>query len=240
MVLLIDIGNSAVKWIITPQDKFYPLVFQSIHLGKLNEIITNLKQLKDKYNFKKVIVSSVKPSLNTVLKNIFPEARFPTVNDLQNFIKIDYKSPKTLGIDRLFNAIGGLHYDKSFVIVSIGSATVVDLVIDKTFIGGVIFLGIENHINCLSVKTELLPKIKIENIPPSIGRTTTEAISSGVFWSHLYAIKGFINNFQQNYGVNRIILTGGLAFLFRKFFKTKIILDPYLTFRGIYKVAKVL
>ncbi len=231
-LLLVDGGNTTLKVCLTPLETFKPtsveiIPYNSLHrLEKYKEI--NLK-----------VVSTVKPSTLGKIKKFLKNPYVVKLEDTLPLIGIDYRTPHTLGIDRVISSIGGLYYDRSFIKVSFGTATVVDVVINKTFRGGAIFPGLEKSILCLVAHTDLLPKVEIEKKPPLVGKDTKSCIQSGVFYSQVFTVKGFIERLQKQLNIKTVILTGGAAGLFKEFFPSAVF-DPYLTFRGLYEIAKTL
>lgn len=228
MLLLVDIGNSAVKWIISETDRYQPL-----RKGILNhDQIEELRKFKD-IPYK--VVASVKPSLNPKLAEVLKNPIFVKNEDCLRFISSEYETTHTLGVDRLLNAIGGLNYADTFCVVSFGTATVVDLVVEKTFLGGAIFLGMEKHLKCLNIHAEQLPMEKPQIPQRPIGKNTKECLLSGVFYSQLFAVKGFVQTYKELYGVEKVILTGGSSDFFISQFES-FVFDKELLFKGLFKV----
>jgi len=228
MVLLVDVGNSAVKWVISEIGRYRPL----------QKGILKHNQIEELRKFKEIphrVVASVKPSLNPKLAEVLNNPIFVRNEDCLHLISSEYETPHTLGVDRLLNAIGGLHYANSFCVVSFGTATVTDVVIEPTFLGGAIFLGIEKHLDCLYTYAEQLPMEKAQVPRRPIGMNTKECILSGAFYSQVFAVKGLINFYKKLYGIEKVILTGGSAEVFINQFET-FFLDKELLFKGLFKV----
>ncbi len=238
-LLLVDIGNTAVKWVFTPSDHFEVLlkrVYPTGGKGWLRELE------KDFFEYRpfKVVVSSVKPSLVGELKRAIPAAAVVKNEELSKLIKVEYKNLSTLGTDRLLNALGGLNYADTFLVISVGTALVVDLVYRGIFKGGSIALGPQKELECLFTKAEMLPKLEVLKAVPPPGNSTESSILSGVLWSLKFTVEGFVRYYRSRYGVDKVLLTGGGAklalelleeneyFLFRK----------DLLFEGLYKYAK--
>ena len=231
MFLLLDVGNTAVKWrLLERLGEYRPLKGGVLTFDRLEEL-KKFSSVPHKW------VSSVKPSVNPLLVEILKNPRFVEVENCRALIEVDYKTPRTLGIDRLLNAVGGLEYGDTFAVVSFGTATVVDLVIDRTFKGGAIFLGTEKHLECLSKKGEQLPRVDLKEIPPLLGKSTDECIQSGTFYNQLFTVRGYLERFKELYGVKGFIYTGGYADLFTPFLGQGI-LDGELLFKGLWKVIK--
>jgi len=231
--LLVDIGNTALKWIFEGEGKTSKgvIVLNSRWLEEF-------KRLVGRWNISKIYLASVKPSATKALKEEFPNlVREITVDDLKRVMAIDYQTPHTLGVDRLLSAFGGLEFADTFLVISLGTATVVDLVLNKTFKGGSIFLGIERHLRCLYENAEKLPLVELKEKPPLVGNSTKKALLSGVFYSLKFSLEGFIREYHQRYGVKKVFFSGGYVHLYRGAleipFPVEVRFFDNLTLRGI-------
>lgn len=144
---------------------------------------------------------------------------------------IDVEHPEKVGIDRLLNAIAANACRDRFqcaIIVDSGTATTIDLV-DNTgaFRGGAILPGFEMGARALHQYTALLPLIqhhRLHDRPPSvIGRNTTEALESGLYWGHVGAVRQLIEAIQRQAEPNHatrplVLLTGGASPMLRRHF----------------------
>jgi len=231
--LLVDIGNTALKWVFEGEGE------TSKGVIVLNERwLEEFKRLVGRWNISKIYLASVKPSATKVLKEEFPNlVREITVDDLKRFMAIDYQTPHTLGVDRVLSAFGGLEFADTFLVISLGTATVVDLVLHKTFKGGSIFLGIERHLKCLFESGEKLPLVELKGKPPLVGNSTKNALLSGVFYSLKFSLEGFIREYHRRYGIKKVFFSGGYAHLFRNVleipFPVEVRFFDNLTLRGL-------
>jgi len=244
VILLIDVGNTSLKWLVTPKVYFKPLEYGAIPLSELEKGLKILRKIWIKNGRPPVFFASVKPSVNPALENLFHKPRMVSVCDVQKLIDINYKTPETLGVDRLLNALGGLNYGETFAVVSLGSATVIDLILYRTFQGGSIFLGLENHLKCLFNRTEQLPLVKLEKDISIPGKSTRESILSGVLIGTIYSIKGFLEDYSERFGTNLVLLTGGYAdtvftWLVEELKTLDFILDKFLTFKGLFRISQL-
>ena len=238
--LLVDIGNTALKWVFEGEGKTFKGV---IVLN--SQWLEEFKKLTNRWNISKIYLASVKPSASKVIKKEFPNlVREITVFDLKRVMAIDYKTPHTLGIDRLLSAFGGLEFADTFLVVSLGTATVVDLVLNKTFKGGSIFLGIERHLRCLYENAERLPLVELKGKPPLVGNSTENAILSGVFYSLKFSFEGFITEYHQRYGIKKVLFSGGYSHFFRNVLEIPLPIEvrffENLTLMGIKRFVKTL
>ena len=231
MLLLVDIGNSSVKWLITPADTFKPLQRGILSFDKLH-FLEKFKDIPHKF------VASVKPSLNPKIKKILINPYFVEMNDCKTLIDVNYKTPQTLGIDRVLNAIGGFTYANSFIVVSFGTATVIDVVVNRTFLGGAIFLGLEKEAECLAQKAELLAEVFPKTKPSLIGKSTSECLSSGVFYNQFFTTIGYLEGIKKHFEVEKVLCTGGYSEIFGPHIRSCVV-DRDLLFKGLFEIFKL-
>jgi len=127
---------------------------------------------------------------------------------------IRYDNPREIGPDRLVNAVAG--YDKvggACVIVDFGTAVTHDIVsADGEYLGGVIFPGVEISLEALTERAAALPKIDLTEPRGLIGKTTVDAIRSGVLYGFAAMVDGILARLRAELGADtRAIATGGLA-----------------------------
>nr|WP_298684221.1 type III pantothenate kinase [uncultured Dongia sp.] len=147
----------------------------------------------------------------------------------------------TVGADRLANAVGGhLTYQKPLIVVDFGTATTFDVVDqDGNYIGGAIAPGIVLSVEILHSATAMLPRIVVERPARVIGKSTTEAMQSGIFWGYVGLVEGMVRRISDEFGGPLdVVATGGLAPLFHG--QTPVIthLDPDITMRGLVEIYR--
>ena len=226
--LLIDVGNTLTKIAIWEGEKARQLFkLPTLRFLSHPELLT--EKLKS-FIWKRVGISSVVREATDALRKIFPNATFVSAN-LNLPIKIDYKTPETLGADRIANACGGLEFGESFAVVSAGTAVVVDLVRDRVFQGGVIFPGLKTMAKALNLETSQLPEIETLQRFQIPGKSTTECIESGILITTIGGIKEVL----KIYETDTILITGGDSEILKKFLENAIFV-PDLTFKGIKRI----
>jgi type III pantothenate kinase len=133
---------------------------------------------------------------------------------LRTGMPIRYDNPREIGPDRLVNAVAG--YDKvggPCVIVDFGTAVTHDIVSgDGEYLGGVIFPGVEISLDALSERAAALPKIDLVEPRTLIGKSTVDAIRSGVLFGFAAMVDGIIGRLREQLGAElHTLATGGLA-----------------------------
>ncbi len=154
-------------------------------------------------------------------------------------IKNTYRSPATLGVDRLAAAVGAVEVapGKNVMIVDCGTALTVDFVTaDGTYRGGVISPGMQMRFRALHDFTARLPLCAATDVVEPYGDTTTSCIEQGVMNGMAYEIEGYMKRFEQENQKTCIFFTGGAANFFEKRIKNAIFADCELVFIGLNRI----
>ncbi|NPA44644.1 MAG: type III pantothenate kinase [Chlorobi bacterium] len=238
MNLIIDIGNSYSKLSIYRGKTSFHL--SSIKSNEHKLLISKIKQLKkQKQIIKNVILSSVS-SEHAELEDYL-------LNNFDFFIKLNhetkipiknlYKTPKTLGKDRLAAVVAAnnIFPNTNVLVFDAGTALTIDFINENAeYIGGSISPGIEMRFKALNYFTKKLPKFNLNtDFDKSFGATTEEAIISGVQNGILNEVEGYINKYSKKYKNLEIIFTGGDTFFFKERLTKKILTDPDIVMKGL-------
>ena len=137
------------------------------------------------------------------------------------------------------NSIAIIDKKNNFIVIDFGTATTFDVIVKKKYLGGIISPGINLSLNSLSSRASLIPQINLKKISNVIGKNTTEAVRSGFFWGYAGLIDNMIKLIKRQTKCSfKVILTGGLADLYKDSLNTKCKVDKDLTMKGIIKIAK--
>lgn len=155
-------------------------------------------------------------------------------------IILDVENPKEVGCDRIANTSAAYKLYKSndfaIVIVDFGTATNFDIVTsDGRFSGGIISPGIKMSSEAFSHFTNLLPKLKIEDINSVVGKNTVENMLSGIIIGHAAMIDGLIQRIEEELKQPVItISTGGYSAMINNHLKRPFDhINPFLTLEGL-------
>ncbi len=153
-------------------------------------------------------------------------------------IALDVAEPKSVGADRVLNAIAAhALYEGDLIVVDFGTAATFD-VVDYTgaYKGGIIAPGINLSLDALVSAAARLPRIAIE-APDStsvIGRTTEEQMQIGIYWGYVAMIEGLVGRLRAEIGRPvQVIATGGLATLFDTHTEIFDAIEGDLTIQGL-------
>jgi type III pantothenate kinase len=123
-----------------------------------------------------------------------------------------YRRPEQLGADRwhALLAARAAHPGWPLVVVSAGTATTVDCVTaDGHFVGGVIAPGVQLMFDSLARATAQLPQAAGEVV--AFPDNTDDAIASGVLGSQIGLIERIVHSFARTHGAVQLVLAGGAA-----------------------------
>ncbi len=156
-------------------------------------------------------------------------------------IRNAYRTPETLGRDRLAAAVGvaELYPNRNVLIVDMGTAITIDLVsADATFRGGVITPGLDMRLRALHEYTACLPLCGPSSEKRLLGGTTREAIEAGVMNSVCFEIEGYVERLHREFEDLCVIFTGGDAKFFDKRIKNTIFAKCNPVFVGLNRILE--
>ena len=127
---------------------------------------------------------------------------------------IRMENPRELGPDRLVNAVAA--YDRvqgACIVVDFGTANTFDVVSAAgEYLGGIIALGVEISLEALFERAARLPKVNLEEPRALIGKSTVDAVRSGVVYGVAAQVDGIVRRVRAELGEEaEAIATGGLA-----------------------------
>ena len=192
-------------------------------------------------------IANVVPSADLMLQRMFTRhfSLTPLVigdPDVDLGIEVRLDRPSEVGADRLVNATAAFaRYGGPLIVVDFGTATTFDVVgADGAYLGGAIAPGINLSLDALHRAAAKLPDIAIERPERAIGRSTVQAMQSGIYWGYVSLVEGMIERIRQEQGNPRMaaVATGGLAPLFLDEVTAISRADSDLTLFGLYLVAR--
>lgn len=224
MNLTVDIGNTAVKW----------ATFEGSSLMENGEWKAESGGWKAE-NFEQALAcaSGTLPKALTGIPLLTADTPLP--------IRLDYKTPKTLGADRIAAACGAwaLHRGEDCLVIDAGTCITVDFLDhDGVYHGGAIMPGIRMNLQALHTFTAKLPLIEIDpgHKAPVLGRSTEESIVAGTMGATMLALAGYVALYRQKSPALHVLLTGGDAALLAQAGTAGWEQVPMLTFTGLNEI----
>lgn len=235
MILTLDIGNTRAK-IVAFEDACpqLPVACPVADLAQTLERIVRAHPSIESLHWCSVgcdddVTDNMLAGLGVPAKRLDPSRG---VRDLH----IDYRTPATLGADRLAAVMGArvLQPEGTLLVVDAGTCITYDvLTADNHFAGGNISPGVEMRLAALHEHTARLPRVAAQGETPLLGFDTITAMRSGVMHGIAYEIEGYIRRLEQQYVGICTFLTGGDRPDFLVSPKSRIFADDYLVSRGL-------
>jgi len=232
MNLVIDIGNTLTKLAWFDQGE----IVESLRLEQ--SAPQYLIGIARKRPAEAAILSSVGTSSGDIariwdkdlIKMIVLDHRTPLP------IKLAYKTPETLGRDRIAACAGAWHLYPNIplVVMDLGTAITIDFIsADGEYPGGNISPGMNTRFRALRTFTAKLPLVEGDPCFPPYGTDTRSAIASGVQQGILYELNGYVEDFMTRFPDCKFIITGGDASFFLTRLKGPVLYIPELVLKGL-------
>lgn len=231
MNIAIDIGNSRTKLGLYKDD-----IFQKLFIVAFEEIEQSIIKL----NPESVIISSVSKNTDSLIKKLKKyyevilfdyRCKIPIINQ--------YKTPETLGNDRLAASVAAVHLypGKPCLVIDAGTCLTMNSIDkSKNFLGGSISPGLTMRLKAMHRFTSNLPEIdKIEKVDRN-GFDTKTSILSGSYYGMLSEINDCIEFYLEKNKDLKVILCGGDAVYFEKKIKHPIFVCPELVLTGLIQI----
>jgi type III pantothenate kinase len=149
-------------------------------------------------------------------------------------------NPKEVGADRVMNTLAAHHlYGGACIVVDFGTSTNYDAVSARgEFLGGALAPGIEVSLDALAARAAQLRKVELTVPRSPIGKSTVEALQSGMIYGVAGQVDGLVRRFLAEMDGSGsvpvdVIATGGLAPLVLPVSETLRHHEPDLTLLGL-------
>lgn len=233
MNLVIDQGNTRCKTAVFDEND--DLLFEDV----TNElIIERLSQVIATYKPDAGILSSViqdNESVTAWLKAALP--RFTPFSVHTSIpLKVDYRSPETLGLDRLAAAVGArtLVPGRTLLVIDMGTAITYDVVsAEGVYLGGNIAPGTRLRFRSLHAFTGKLPLVEPVSLFDDFGKDTVTAVRAGVMQGIVHEVHGYMEHYTAEYPDLFTFLTGGDLIYFAENLKSGIFVSKNLVLTGL-------
>jgi len=244
--LLVDIGNSRVKWamyesgcLINPAAEFYELT----HLREILDSNWNDISTPDHLMVSNVAGDEVADTIiqcTKVLWNIEPE--FMHVLPQACGVKNVYKDINQLGIDRWVALIAAWKkFNCAACIVDCGTAITIDGLSDEgQYLGGLILPG--TYLMQQVLAQQAYGIMESQDIIGNTGfaDNTQQGVISGCKMAVVSLIDRMVSDMSGEYGNTlKCIITGGSAHKFLDLLESEFELDPYLVLNGLSFMTEI-
>ncbi|HEX6845156.1 MAG TPA: type III pantothenate kinase [Actinomycetota bacterium] len=146
-------------------------------------------------------------------------------------------NPREVGADRVVNTLAAFaRYGGPSVVVDFGTGTNFDVVSPAgEFLGGVIAPGLQISAGALFGRTARLTRVDLQPPRSPIGKSTVEAIQSGLIYGTAGEVDGIVDRIRAELDTPTapVIATGGLAPVVIPHCRTVDHHEPWLTLEGL-------
>lgn len=247
MLLVVDVGNTQTHFGAYDGDRLVEhwrfATVRSSTSDELGAALSSLLALRGLGldDLDASILSSTVPQLRpewTAMAGRYLGHDMPVVGpSVRTGMPIRMDNPRELGADRLVNAVAA--HEKvdggPVVVADLGTALTFDVVSARgEYLGGIICPGVEISMEALTARAAALPKVDLTPPRTLIGKSTVDAIRSGVVYGFAAQVDGIVRRLRAELGEETAtIATGGLAGAIVPFCETIDAVDDLLTLEGL-------
>ena len=251
-ILLVDVGNSSVKWSLINKVAMDDLsgMSQQLYPEKIN-ISFFIKCWESLPRPEKVVVSCVAnkhvcQALEQACEQLWAIQAERIISVKEGFRLVNaYDQPSDLGSDRWCAMIGAFHeLDSDFIVVSCGSAITIDVVKSLgnhhsgKHIGGYILPGLTMMKKSLGTHTaNVKVDLTLSQSALTPSNTTRGCVDSAVYLSVVKLIEAVFEQQAKQAKNMQCLLTGGDAALVAELLSIKCVMIPDLVLRGLAIIA---
>jgi type III pantothenate kinase len=238
MQLAIDRGNSRTK--VSVSDGRELATFHSYSDADLAQ---GLEHLFRQYAITRAIISNVRENqLPATLATCISVPVIQLSTSLSLPFTIGYKTPQTLGHDRLANMAGAAARfpDRNVLVIDCGTCITTSVLVEGVFLGGTISPGLHMRFQALQHFTGKLPEVSPTiPLPMFPGDSTERSIQVGVERGLASEVDSLIKDCRQQFENVEVVITGGDYSFFENSLKSATFASPELTQYGLHEILRI-
>ncbi|MBI5106614.1 MAG: type III pantothenate kinase [Solirubrobacterales bacterium] len=246
MLLVVDVGNTQTHFgTFRGEELVEHWRFATVRTSTADELgaaLRNLLELRGvgMADLDASIVSSTVPDLApewASMADRYLGHRMLVVGPgIRTGMPLRYDNPREIGADRLVNAVAAYEQVRdACIVVDFGTAITYDPVSKAgEYLGGIITPGVEISLDALFSRAAKLPKIDLAPPRQLIGKSTVDAIRSGIVYGFAGQVDAIVSKIRHEIGEDaEALATGGLAGHIVPFCDTIDQVDDLLTLKGL-------
>lgn len=247
MILVVDAGNTNITIGVFDGQKLMGTYRMMTKIARTSDeygiFIRDLleKNGLDPEEIVDVIISSVVPnimhSFTSGIKKYFKVNPIIVGAGIKTGINIAIANPKSMGADRIVDAVAAYElYGGPVIVIDFGTATTHDVVTaDGALIAGVTSPGIRISANALWKDTAMLPEIEIKKPETILAKNTVNSMQAGLFFGYVGQTEYIIRKLKEELGSEeyKVVATGGLGKIISDETDAIDIYDSDLTLKGL-------
>jgi type III pantothenate kinase len=245
MLLAVDVGNTQTHFgTFEGQQLVEHWRFATVRDSTADELgaaLRNLLELRGVglADLTSSIVSSTVPQLvpewESMTRRYLGHETLVVGPGIKTGMALRYDNPREIGADRLVNAVAA--YDRvkgACIVVDFGTALTYDPVsASGEYLGGIISPGVEISLEALYSRAAKLPRVDLAPPRTLIGKSTIDAIRSGVIYGFAGGVDAILRRLRAELGECEAIATGGLSEHIVPFCEEVDTVDDLLTLNGL-------
>lgn len=245
MQLLIDLGNTRLKWHLVENGKVSrnvqvdAMTHHKDFESTISHCIHSIKSAEEVWVSNVAGVEAEKLIRHYCQSYLGVQASFAQVKRDYCDIKVAYENLPELGVDRWLAVQGARELIKQgdIVVVNCGTAITVDwLDQDNLFQGGAILPGFDLSLAALNQAAGIDNHVWSTHQERVVGVTTEQCISIGVMSACVGGVERLIDSIRQQCPDIAMLITGGAALTFMGASKYEYEYDANLVIRGLMRV----
>jgi type III pantothenate kinase len=236
MNILIDIGNSRLKWALHQVSGLQPqpaIAYREQDYAQLLRQSWQNLPIPQKLAISSVAAPDMRQHLISLAVELWPavDIHTPLVTASGFGVRNAYPHPEKLGVDRWLSLLAAHHYYPGYsCIVDCGTAITLDMLdADGQHLGGLICPGLQLMKKALSANTAALD-FDDQLLPLGLADNTFAAIDSGCRYAALGIMETVLARLDKPC---RLILSGGDAEALSAYLQHPCIVDVNLVFKGL-------
>jgi len=234
MNLIVDIGNSFWKIALFDQNKIVkraeiPDADKAFIQDFLEDIVPaaiGFSSVRDSYESEKALFNNFGPVYTISASDPLP-------------VSLHYKTPLTLGTDRISGAVFGKRKfpETNLLVITLGTCITCDILTDEgVFMGGTISPGPQMRLTAMHEYTGKLPELEFTDEVLLPGVSTDSCMHSGAWYGVLAEVEYYIAYYKQQYPDLHVIVSGGFAPSFEKKIKYPIFAQKDIVLKGLNEI----
>ena len=246
MILTFEIGNSTITLGGVEGDEIcFECRINTDRVKTSDTYCIDLKTLFEIYgvelsSIEGVIISSVVPqvmnSVRTAIRKLLGLEPLIVGPGLKTGLDIRLENPTQMGAGLVAADVAALaEYKPPLIIIDMGTATTMS-VLDPggAHLGGCVCPGVKISLDALTAHASLLPGIQLDSPKQAVGRSTADAMRSGIMLGTAAMLDGMIDRFSEETGWDfTVVATGRLAERITPLCRHNITIDRYLIIKGL-------
>ena len=244
MKLLIDIGNSRIKWAYLTQQQLHnpqAITHKDLVQRRLRVGVLLGKQQPEQVYIANVAGRDIGDRIAMAISNKWKLSPvFAEVKKSSHGVTNAYREITQLGIDRWLAVIAAWNrYQSAVCIVNCGTAVTIDGVSQTgRHLGGLIIPGLNLMQDRLNKATNGIKVESGERLELKFGRATMACVNNGAARAIVALVENVIDEMSQKYGRRLArIITGGDGERIKTLFGKKFDYDPHLVLHGLALLA---